>query len=629
MKIKLLIVVIFFIAVLLLYTKPQSITGRQLGSAPLETSINQLYNPLNVTPLLFELKIPPGNMNEKNIDVSAELPGNTGLNVTLNQSGEVADWIDLEASTISLSSGELQTLNFNVTIPVSQPLGIYYGWINVSSEDGQKKDVNVTINVTKALGRINVTVNNTIGNPVQYATVFIWNPIPSLVDSGSTNGNGNWVSSWLESGNYTVEIVKDGYRTQQINVTVNSEETKQVFITLLPIAAPVLDVSPSSISESSQAGTTVTRMLTIRNIGDMNLVNVTINSTSGWISFSNQSISLISPNNYTYVNAYLGPLSVGIYLGTIFINSSNDGSKTIPVALQVSGITQTPSGASGGGGGAGGAGGGGVQRPLEGNLSIFNFTDRIVLEQGDIEFITVHVNNTGKTVLTNTRLNIIGVPDEISYSIDPESIYIPINGSQTFVVMFKVPLNFTIDNYPIAFKVTSGNITDSKAALLEIKERSGEIEVIRLEDLKISKFFVNETGTINMTVANGGTIPLNVTAYLYLPENLFTKENVTSKIIYPFNREIFSFFVTPDKEGTFTMSAVILSNRRVITQEIIINVYTHENVSVTEFLIWFALIIIILILALIIINIVISRRNRQHKNYEFKTFFKDTTIIKI
>jgi uncharacterized membrane protein len=585
-----------------------------------------LYNPLSVTPLLFELKIPPGNTNGKNINVSAELPGNTGLNVTLNKSGEVADWIDLEASTISLSSGELQTLNFNVTIPVSQPLGIYYGWINVSSGDGQKKDVNVTINVTKALGRINVTVNNTIGNIVQYATVFIWNPIPSLVDSGSTDGNGNWISNWLESGNYTVEIVKDGYRTQQINVTVNNEETKQVFITLLPIAAPVLDVSPSSISESSQAGNTVTRMLTIRNIGDMNLVNVTINSTSGWISFSNQSISLISPNNYTYVNAYLGPLSVGIYLGTIFINSSNDGSKIIPVALQVS---------SGGGqqgvgiGGGGGAGGGGVQRPLEGNLSIFNFTDRIVLEQGDIEFVTVHVNNTGKTMLTDTKLNIIGVPDEISYSIDPESIDIPINSSQTFVVMFKVPLNFTIDNYPIVFKVTSGNITDSKAALLEIKERSGEIEVIRLEDLKISKFFVNETGTINMTVANGGTIPLNVTAYLYLPENLSAKENIISKIIYPFNRETFSFFVTPDKKGTFTINAVILSNRRVITQEIIINVYTHENISVTGFLIWFALIIIILILSLIIINIIIRRRSRQHKNYEFKTFFKDTTIIKI
>ena len=83
----------------------------------------------------------------------------------------------------------------------------------------------------------------------------------------------------------------------------------------------------------------------------MNLVNVTINSTYGWISFSNQSISLIAPNNYTYVNAYLGPLPVGTYLGTIFINSSNDGSETIPVAFQVS--------SGGGQQGGGGAGGGG------------------------------------------------------------------------------------------------------------------------------------------------------------------------------------------------------------------------------------------------------------------------------
>jgi len=622
MKIKLLIAILFFIAILILYTKPQSITGRQLGSAPLETSINQMYDSLNVTPMFFEFKIPPGNSNEKSIDISAELPGNTGLNVTLSKSGEVADWIDLEASTISLVAEELQTLNFNVTTPFSQALGIYYGWINVSSEDGQKKDVNITINVTKALGRINVTVNNTIGNAVQYATMFIWNPIPSLVDSGSTDGNGNWISSWLESGNYTVEVVKSGYRTKQINVTVNSEEIKQVFITLLPIAAPVLDVSPSSITESTTTGNTVTKILTISNIGDMNLINITLNSTYSWITFSNNSIPLIVPDNYTYVNAYLGPLSnVGTYLGTIFINSSNDGNKIIPVAFQVS------SGGGGGGAAGGGAGGGGVQRPLEGNLSIFNFTDRIVLEQGDIEFVTVHVNNTGKTILTDTKLNIIGVPDEISYSIDPEIIDIPINDSQTFVVMFKVPLNFTVGDYPIAFKVTSGNVTDSRAALLEINERSGEIEVIRLEDLKISKFFVNETGAVNITVANGGTIPLNVTAYLYLPENLSTKESIISKIIYPFNRETFSFSVISDKEGTFTINAVILSNRKEISEDIIINVYTRENVSATGFLIWFALIVIILILSLIIINIVIRRRNRQHKNYEFKTFFKNTSQV--
>jgi hypothetical protein len=189
--------------------------------------------------------------------------------------------------------------------------------------------------------------------------------------------------------------------------------------------------------------------------------------------------------------------------------------------------------------------------------------------------------------------------------------------------MFKVPLNFTIDDYPVVFKVTSGNITDSKAALLQIMERSEGIEVIRLEDLRISKFFVNETGTVNMTVANGGTIPLNVTVYLYLPENLSTEENITSKIIYPFNREIFSFFVKSDKEGTFTLNAVILSNRREITQEIVLNVYARENVSATGFLAWFALILIVFVLSLIIIGLII-RRKGQHKNYEFKNFFKES-----
>lgn len=37
--------------------------------------------------------------------------------------------------------------------------------------------------------------------------------------------------------------------------------------------------------------------------------------------------------------------------------------------------------------------------------------------------------------------------------------------------------------------------------------------------------------------------------------------------------------------------------------------------------------LLVFIISLIIINIVIRRRSRQHKNYEFKTFFKDTSQI--
>jgi len=606
MKFKLLLAILFFLLVLFFYLKPGPITGRtSSGISEITTSINAVYNVLNISLMKYELKIPPGNKSEKSMNITAEFPGNTGLNVTLTKSGEIADWISLEINTVNLSMGETQNVKFNVTVPISQALGIYYGWINISSEDGQKKDVNVTVNVTTELSRINVSVNNTIGNPVQYATLFIWNTIPSLVDSGSTDSNGNWISDWLNPGNYTVEVVKNGYATQQQNVTLETGETEQVFITLQPIAAPVLDVSPSSISESALTGATATKVLIIRNIGDLNLVNVTINSTSSYISFSDQLISVIAPGNYTYVNASLGPLyEPGIYLGTIFINSSNDGNYTIPVAFQVS----NPIAPSGGGGVPPAIG------ILKGNISIVQYSERIEVSQGEIKYLQIQIYNIGETILRDTRLEIIGVSSDW-YSIEPERIDIQINRSQIFVVKLKIPLNASLGSYPLAFRAISDTLSDTKVALLTIKEVI--IEILRIKDIETSKFFVDKRGYINITLINEGARPLNATVSLDFPESFLVFNKDMSKIIASHKEEIFNFITTPKSVGIFTVKMILYYDRKKIEKDIILNVYPIEYISVS-FILLFCIIIVFIIFCIIFYYLTKLLNRKHRKGYRRK-----------
>lgn len=565
MRFELIAAVIIFLILLLsvslyyIYSNNE-ITGLVTSQTNLETSINVVYSNLSVQELLYIISVPPGNISGDNFTVTAELPGNTGLNVSFVKSGDIASWITLETNMVNLTPAENQTVNFNVTVPSSQALGVYYGWINATSEDGQKKDINITVNVTTDLGRANVSVINTLGDPVDAATVFIWDMVPSLKDAGSTNSNGLWLSKWLNPGNYTVEVVKSGYQTSQQNTTIYASQTTKVNVTLYPSAAPVLDVSPSSISESTNAGNMVTRILTVMNIGDMNLINVTLNSSESWISFSSQFISLIEPSNYTYVNAYLGPIDTpGIYYGSIFVNSSNDGNKTIPVVLQVNQIQPPPSG-----------GGGGVSTQRK--IVITKYPERINVTQGDVRFLTIVVNNNGNDVLSDTSVEILGI-DKSWYSVDPEKFNLPGGQSQTFVIKLKIPVYAESKDMPIVFKAFSGSVVDVRSALLSIGPAFG---VLRIEDVNVSRFVVNQKVYINITLDNLIAKPMRVNVTLDFPNNFLYDEKTKIETVDAHGMKTFVFSALSTKVGSFVVKMIVDYDGNELTEDIPINVYDYD-----------------------------------------------------
>lgn len=597
-------IILIFLLFLFLYSfyvNYSKITGLVTIQTNVSTTINAVYNNLTVEKLIYIILAAPGNTSSDTFNVTAAFPGNTGLNVTLNKSGDIKDWISLETDILNLTAGEKQAVGFNVTPPSSQALGIYYGWINATSTDGQRRDINITVNVTTSLGRINVSVKDTIGNPVDGATVFIWDMVPLLKDSGTTNSNGLWLSKWLDPGNYTIEVVKSGYQTARQNTTVYATQITQVNITLQPSAAPILDVSPSSISESATVGNSVTRVLTILNIGDMDLINATLNSSQSWITFSNQFIPKIEPGNYTYVNAYLGPISIsGIYYGSIIVNSSNDGTKTIPVVFQVSPLTAGPSGGAVPSAGQ-------VVLPKS-NLTIIDYPNEIAAMQGEIRFVTLLVKNTGETNLPNTSIQILGI-DSDWYSIDPASTSLIKNASQTFIIKFKIPNNAVPADMPIVFKASSGSVIDVKPALLAIKPIVPDF--LRITDISVSKFVSNQKGHIYITVENSLAMPMNVTIKLDFPKNFLVDEKVRTEVIDAHQKKQFVFTALSDETGTFMINMTAYYDGKKTGATIPINVYGYDTTWIT---------LVLAIPAIILITLIIRKLIKRRRREEIVSF---------
>src|SRR3989338_4673413 len=264
----------FIYLILILLLTSQSL-GLGIATTRSEANVTEKYCILTVSPSFINVSIPAGWTYEEDIHVGASPPGNTGLDIALSRIGEIGNWMYLEANYLNLSSCKSENLTVSIDIPGNASLGVHNGSIWLVSGDGQEGFVNITVNVSEGTGRVNITVRDTINNPVQGATVFLWKDA-YLKDSGSTNENGTWISKWVYTGNYTLEVSKSGYGLYSKIVEIPAGKTAQVNITLAPSAGPVLDVSPRSISEYAYVEENVTRTLTVINIGDMLLDNITL-----------------------------------------------------------------------------------------------------------------------------------------------------------------------------------------------------------------------------------------------------------------------------------------------------------------------------------------------------------------
>ncbi|GEM_PF-4988645 len=443
-----------------------------LHAAPTQTlpsdtnaSINDANNTLGISPDNLTVYAPPNGHTDDSFEVLALLPGNSGLNVTVSREGDIADWITFDgAGTVDfyVQPGEERVVNFTVTVPPSTSGMLYHANITVNSSFGELKKLNLTVNVTQGVGAINVTVKSSIGDPISGASVFIWTPLNVLKDTGTTGSNGTYLSKWLLPGNYTVEATAAGYNTNTANATVHGNlNVTDAVVVLEPTGAPVLEVSPSSISESAYTGDQVTKTLIISNTGDLSLVNVSLNTSVSWISFSKGKMSSIPASGNEYVTVYIGPLgAVGTYSGSITVASENDGNETMPVSFDV---RSRPSGGEAPSGGAAPPSGG-IPPPVR-EIELTDFPEGANASVGETKLIGVGVKNKGDATISGVSVSAAG-PFEVRVS--PETAGILPELTKTFLLSIEVPADAEPGTYSFVVVASGGGVSDTKTLHLEV-----------------------------------------------------------------------------------------------------------------------------------------------------------------
>jgi hypothetical protein len=445
-------------------------------------SINDYNNSLDIDPYSKVTFVPPNGQTHDFFEVIATSPGNSGLNVTVSKQGGVEAWVLFDGSSSTdfyVQPGDEVRTNFTVTVPPSTPSTIYYTNITVNSSFGENAVLNLTVNVTDDVGMFNVTVKDPLGDPIGQASVFIWTPLNVLVDTGTTNSNGTYDSKWLQPGNYTVEATAAGYDVNTNNGTLQGDlNVTKVTVILDPVGAPILEVSPVSISETAYTGSQVTKTLIISNTGDLSLVNVTLNATVGWISFSKTLITSIAPFGEDTVTAYLGPLgTAGTYQGAIVVNSENDGNQTITTILDVreSGGDDSPTG----GGETPSTGG---FPPSVRDLEIVNFVNKINATRGGTKLVGINVENTGDVRLSEVSVSMGG---PFNTRVSPESAEILAGFTKIFLVSIDVPADAELGTTNFIVIASGGGVSDTKNL---------EVEVLPLRDADVEE---NLRDTIN------------------------------------------------------------------------------------------------------------------------------------
>lgn len=445
----------------------------ELYAAPAQTlpsdtnaSINEFNNTLGVSPASKTTFVPPNGQTHDFFYAVAVTPGNSGLNITVTKEGENESWIDFDGANrtdLYVPPAEQSMINFTVTIPPGTSSTLYHFNLSVNSSFGELEKMDLTVNVTDDVGMINVTVKDPLGGMISDASVFIWTPVNVLKDAGSTNDDGYYETNWLVPGNYTVEATAAGYDTNTKNTTVYGDlNVSNATVILNPTGAPVLEVTPVSISETGYTGSQISKTMIISNTGDLSLVNVTLNATVGWISFSKTRLTSVPPFSSENVYAYLGPLSTATtYNGQIIVDSENDGNQTIPVAFDV---RSTPPGDTGGDTGGTTPTTGGFP-PSVRDLEIVNFPGRVNASQGETRLVGIQVKNTGDVRLTEVSVS-VGGPFNVRVS--PGTAEILVGFTKTFIANIDVPADAEMDTYSFIVIASGGGVSDTKTLEVDV-----------------------------------------------------------------------------------------------------------------------------------------------------------------
>ncbi len=459
------------------------------------TDIKEDYCTLNVSPLQINISVLIGSSNCSYFSVYAGDDGNY-LNVNLT-TADYRNWTVVNKTYLELLPAKTYNVSFNITVWEVPSPKTHNSLIYINSTDGQSKHVNITTTVV-GVGRINLTVNDTSGNKIGNASVFIWCPGSNY--SGFTDSQGNFLSGWLPENNYTINVSKDCYGNESMYVEVCNESTFDFHITLSPEFPPYFtNIFPITGSYTHRSDNNPTPT---QNVDFWVYVSDDDNTPDEltvmfYYSTDNKQTWLSKEMSYDNMtdtwNTQLGnyaPQTAVYYYVTATDNITIVRTPVIGYDYLVwdnPPIPPSSSTSSGGSDEGGSSSSGGVlPRPETDDIlriEIIKYPLEIKATQGDSKLFSVTVKNTGNITLKNIRLYIGGLfPTKIS----PVEIEEMEPGSRK---LYLVEINVSEDtepgNYTLLLKAISDETSaDKTTTLIVLKKADKPQEKLTNEELR-------------------------------------------------------------------------------------------------------------------------------------------------
>jgi len=245
-------------------------------------------------------------------------------------------WItSASPSSGSLATGEVNAVSVGINRSGLSG-GKYYGWINITSDDGSKNiriivDV-ASISVSPAsldFGEASTSMNLSMENGGAGTLTWTVTDDKDWLSVSPASG-----STTTESDNIQVSVSRGGLSSGTYTGTITiSEATTSNTATVsvsMQVTNPVLSVTPTSLDFGTAS---TAKSVSIKNAGGSTL-SWTVYDNSSWISVSPSSGSTTSETDYVTVNVSRSGLAPGTYNGIVTVNS-NGGTETISVTMDV------------------------------------------------------------------------------------------------------------------------------------------------------------------------------------------------------------------------------------------------------------------------------------------------------
>ena len=333
------------------------------GSHLIKVTLSKEGTILKVSPESISMKMQQAESSTATI--SLESLSLSSLNVTIEKSGAVSDWIKLSRNSTILAPFGYQTISVKITIPDTVSDGTYTGTIIVYSEGGGSKSIPVQVVVGCRGFNIKITTPDLnlelSSGSVHKEFLELENTGCQRLDNVQIEASGRDIGDWINFENNGFSIGPSGTMSVKANLNIPSDALTGTYqgkitvtgssdgfdvsdtidVTIEVGKSPILKVVPADLGViKTYPAVTTPKTLCIENTGDSVLKGVNLEvqgSLKDWIKFDHQDFSVKSKESKCVVmkvtpseNAVLKE-----YTDSLLITADNGEYVTLDLVVKV------------------------------------------------------------------------------------------------------------------------------------------------------------------------------------------------------------------------------------------------------------------------------------------------------